>query len=79
MQPHVLRLVQRLSGAISEQDNARHHTAKLSLDCLRTFATFPWPTRSPDLSPTEHIWDHLGRDFKSIRRFTIQCSSGRLW
>ncbi|GFV99983.1 transposable element Tcb2 transposase [Trichonephila clavipes] len=29
--------------------------------CIRTVTTLPWPTRSPDLSPTEHIWDNLGR------------------
>ncbi|GFV84807.1 hypothetical protein TNCV_4297891 [Trichonephila clavipes] len=23
--------------------------------------TLPWPARSPDSSPVEHIWDHLGR------------------
>ncbi|GFW84329.1 transposable element Tcb1 transposase [Trichonephila clavipes] len=27
--------------------------------CLRTVTTLPWPARSPDLSPIEHIWDHL--------------------
>ncbi|GFV24583.1 transposable element Tcb2 transposase [Trichonephila clavipes] len=43
------------------QDNARPHTAKVSQDCLRTVTTLPWPSRSPDLSPMEHIWDHLGR------------------
>ncbi|GFX60746.1 transposable element Tcb2 transposase [Trichonephila clavipes] len=26
-----------------------------------TTATLPWPARSPDLSPIQHIWDHLGR------------------
>ncbi|GFU68813.1 hypothetical protein TNCV_2784001 [Trichonephila clavipes] len=20
----------------------------------------PWPARSPDLSPIEHLWDHVG-------------------
>ncbi|GFU13430.1 uncharacterized protein TNCV_937431 [Trichonephila clavipes] len=29
--------------------------------CLRTVTTLPWPARFPDLSPIEHIWDHLGR------------------
>ncbi|GFX95668.1 transposable element Tcb1 transposase [Trichonephila clavipes] len=30
-------------------------------DCLRTVTTFPWPARSPDLSPSKHILDPLGR------------------
>ncbi|GFV12042.1 transposable element Tcb1 transposase [Trichonephila clavipes] len=52
--------MQRLPGAIFQQDNARPHTAR-DLDCLRTVTTFPWPARFPDLSLIEHIWDHLGR------------------
>ncbi|GFU07996.1 g_PROTEIN_RECEP_F1_2 domain-containing protein [Trichonephila clavipes] len=28
--------------------------------CLRTVSTRPWLARSVDLSPIEHIWDHLG-------------------
>ncbi|GFU90307.1 uncharacterized protein TNCV_2784131, partial [Trichonephila clavipes] len=34
--------------------------ARVSQDCLPTVTTPPWPARSPDLSPFEHIWDHLG-------------------
>ncbi|GFX28038.1 transposable element Tcb2 transposase [Trichonephila clavipes] len=60
-QPHVLPLILRLPGAIFQQDNARPHTARVSQDCLSTVTTFPWPILSPDLSPIEHIWDHLGR------------------
>ncbi|GFU44501.1 transposable element Tcb1 transposase [Trichonephila clavipes] len=61
LQPHALPLMQRLPGAIFQQDNARPHTARVSQDCLRTVTTLTWPGRSPDLSPIEHIWDHLGR------------------
>lgn len=61
LQPHVLPLMARLPGAIFQQDNARPHTARMSQDCLRHITTLPWPARSPDLSPIEHIWDHLGR------------------
>ncbi|GFX02869.1 transposable element Tcb1 transposase [Trichonephila clavipes] len=60
LQPHVLLLMQRLPGAIFQQDNTRLHTARVSQDCLRTVTTLPWTARSPDLSPIEHIWDHLG-------------------
>ncbi|GFW06615.1 transposable element Tcb2 transposase [Trichonephila clavipes] len=34
--------------------------ARVSQDCLHTVTTLPWPARSPDLSPIEYIWDHLG-------------------
>ncbi|GFX94802.1 transposable element Tcb1 transposase [Trichonephila clavipes] len=33
----------------------------MSQGCLHTVTTLPWPTRSPDLSPIEHIWGHLRR------------------
>ncbi|GFX31617.1 transposable element Tcb2 transposase [Trichonephila clavipes] len=61
LQPYVFPLMQRLPGAFFQQYNARPHTARVSQDCLRTVTTLPWPARSPDLSPIEHIWDHSGR------------------
>ncbi|GFV51238.1 transposable element Tcb2 transposase [Trichonephila clavipes] len=57
LQPHK----QRLQGANFPQDNARPHMTRVSGDCLRTVITLPWLAKSPDLSPTEHIWDHLRR------------------
>ncbi|GFW37997.1 transposable element Tcb1 transposase [Trichonephila clavipes] len=51
--------MQWLSGALFLQDNAWPHTARVSPDCLRTVTTLSWHARSPDLSPIEHIWDHL--------------------
>ncbi|GFV03424.1 transposable element Tcb1 transposase [Trichonephila clavipes] len=62
MQPHVFPLMQRLLGAIFQQDNAQPHTARVSQDCLRTVTTLPWPVQSHFfLSPIEHICNHLGR------------------
>ncbi|GFU97873.1 neuroendocrine convertase 1 [Trichonephila clavipes] len=61
VQPHVLPLMQRMPGALFQQDKARPHTARVSQDCLCTVTTLPYPARSPDFSPIEHIWDHLGR------------------
>ncbi|GFS90203.1 DDE_3 domain-containing protein [Trichonephila clavipes] len=52
-------------GAIFQQDNARPHTARIAQDFLRHFQTLPWPARSPDLSPVEHVWDQLKRQMPS--------------
>ncbi|GFW90791.1 transposable element Tcb2 transposase [Trichonephila clavipes] len=54
-----------LPGAIFQQDNARPHTARVAQDLLRHFQTLPWPSRSPNLSPVEHLWDQLKRQLPS--------------
>ncbi|GFY08068.1 transposable element Tc3 transposase [Trichonephila clavipes] len=53
--------VWRRPGAIFQQDNARLHTSRVVQDFLRHFQSLPWPGRSPDLSPVEHVWDQLKR------------------
>ncbi|GFV51299.1 DDE_3 domain-containing protein [Trichonephila clavipes] len=56
LRPHVGN---GLPGAIFQQDNARPHTTRVAQDFLRHFQTLPWSSRSPDLSPEEHVWDQL--------------------
>ncbi|UYV79200.1 hypothetical protein LAZ67_17001487 [Cordylochernes scorpioides] len=50
-----------------QQDNARPHTARVTMDFLQSCRTLLWPARSPDLSPIEHIWDVMGRRLQLSR------------
>ncbi|GFW40705.1 transposable element Tcb1 transposase [Trichonephila clavipes] len=38
-----------------------HMESGLSQDSFRILTNLPWPARSSDWSPIEHIWDNLGR------------------
>ncbi|GFV86727.1 DDE_3 domain-containing protein [Trichonephila clavipes] len=62
---HVGPFLNGLPTTIFQQDNARPHTARVAQDFLRYFQTLPWPVRSLDLFPVEHVWDQLKRQMPS--------------
>lgn len=59
-------LQQHNNRTLFQQDNARPHTARITREFLQrnNVNVLPWPARSPDLSPIEHLWDHLGRQIR---------------
>ena len=64
--PIVLPYLRQRHAAIFQQDNARPYSARHTRDHLQqnNVHVLDWPARSPDLSPIEHLWDHLGQKVK---------------
>ena len=61
--PAVVPYIHNGNPDFFQQDNARCHTALYTRNILaaKNINTLEWPSRLPDLSPIEHMWDHLGR------------------
>ena len=55
-------LQQRNFDHVFQHDNARCHVARVCQDFLNQnhIRVLPWPALSPDLSPTEYLWDEIG-------------------
>lgn len=63
LEPVAVPYLRGLRNPLFQQDNARPHTARVTREYLEDahVHVIPWPARSPDLSPIEHVWDIIGK------------------
>ena len=65
-----------------QHDNATSHTARSVCDFLQDWnvSVLPWPSKSTDLNPIEHVWNLLDRRVRAraIRSRNFQELAGVL-
>ncbi|XP_068081357.1 protein GVQW3-like [Anabrus simplex] len=64
IQPVVLPFMNSIPGGVFQQDDARPHAAVVTQRALNSFDIVPWPARSPDLTPIEHVSGIIGRQLQ---------------
>ncbi|KAJ8876874.1 hypothetical protein PR048_021322 [Dryococelus australis] len=79
LQPEVLPLLQATPRAIFQQDNTRPHVARnvQAFFNERRVPLLPWPARSPDMSPSQHVWDMVSR--RLVRHGVPESTVDALW
>ncbi|GFX40683.1 transposable element Tc1 transposase [Trichonephila clavipes] len=50
-----------IQGRVFKQDNVRPQTSVVTQNALKSVDMLSWPTRSPNLSAIEHVWDIIGQ------------------
>ena len=66
LHPVLLPFLQHQPRLLFQQDNARPHTTHVvhQFFTANNVNALPWPTRSPGLTPIEHLWYHLGQQIR---------------
>uniref|UniRef100_A0A674EY23 Tc1-like transposase DDE domain-containing protein n=1 Tax=Salmo trutta TaxID=8032 RepID=A0A674EY23_SALTR len=66
--PHVVPFLQAHPDLTLQHDNATSHTARSVRDFMqdRNVSILPWPAKSPDLNPIEHVWNLLDLRARAI-------------
>lgn len=70
VEPYLLHFLRTQLGLGFQQDNARPHIARNTFNFFEEYEVelLPWPPRSPNLSPIEHVRDMIGRRLTHLQR-----------